>query len=63
MNVDKISLEDIKAMDTIHQGQYDDLKYEGDRIRIWLSRVEEDKAEVEYFDGDRWLTKIIITKF
>lgn len=35
----RYSLAELKAMPTLHQGQYDDLKAEFDHVRVWLSRM------------------------
>lgn len=35
----KFTLKELENMETISQGHTDDLKYESDSIRIWLSRM------------------------
>ena len=43
----KSRLKTIQAMPTLHQGQYDDLKFENKTTRIWLSRMTVDDG-MEY---------------
>ena len=35
----KYTLEEIENMTTLEQSQFDDLKYQNDNYRIWLSRM------------------------
>ena len=32
------TLDDLQEMETIHSGQYDNLKFDNGKIRVWLSR-------------------------
>lgn len=57
------SLSEIEAMETIHQGQYDDLKIDTGTERVWLSRltVEDgmpynNQVTVERLVDGRWET-------
>jgi len=57
MNIDALTLEDIQNMETIHSGHFDDLKFEDIHkgIRVWLSRVEKNLAEIEtVVPGEGW---------
>lgn len=40
------TLTELKAMPTIFQGQFDDLKIETEDARIWLSRMTEEDGEL-----------------
>jgi hypothetical protein len=42
------------AQPTLCQGWDSDLKFDDGRVRIWLSRVFDDQAEVEVYDGSCW---------
>lgn len=39
------SLEELSHMETLFQGQFDDLKFENENTRIWLSRMSVEDGE------------------
>jgi hypothetical protein len=57
-----VSLTDLEALPVLTQGQADDLKIDGDRFRVWLSRCSEEDGEpwnnrvsVEMYVGGSWI--------
>lgn len=46
--------EKLESQDTIHEGQYADLRFESDEVRIWLNRGDDAQAEVEVLLGGWW---------
>lgn len=56
-------LEQLRAMPTIHVGQYDDLKYRDADTKVWLSRLTvedgqpyDNQVTVEKLIAGRWVT-------
>jgi hypothetical protein len=56
------TLAELENMDTLTQGQADDLKYEDEGTRIWLSRVGvedgepcDNKVTIEEYRRGRWV--------
>lgn len=59
----KYSLAELDGMETLHSGQYYDLKYEDEDTRVWLSRMTADDGEeydnkvtVEKLQDGKWVT-------
>ncbi len=56
------SLESLHALPTLAEGQADNLKFDQDGYRVWLSRCTVENGEpfnnavtIEWFDGQRWV--------
>ena len=56
------SLESLRALPTLAEGQADNLKFDEDGYRVWLSRCTVEDGEpfdnavtIERFDGQRWV--------
>lgn len=62
MTIKEIPVEDLEEMETISQGQFDDLKKHTGKLKYWVSRMtkedgEEFKVTVERLsDYGRWET-------
>lgn len=57
-------LEDIEEQETIHSGQYENLKFDDGQIRVWQSRMTvadgmpyDNEITVEVLDDGCWVTK------
>ncbi|HUU88870.1 MAG TPA: DUF4240 domain-containing protein [Candidatus Glassbacteria bacterium] len=55
------NLENLEDMDTVHSGQFDNLKYYNDKVKVWLSRMTvEDGAKfnnmvtIEVLENGNW---------
>ena len=58
-----LTLEEVIKMEVISQGQTDDLIFEDDGVRLWVSRMTEEdgmpynhQITVEAYDGSSWFT-------
>ena len=56
MKTHNLTLEYLKSLPTLHQGQTDDLKIERDYTRVWLSRLT-----IE--DGQPYDNQVTVEKF
>jgi hypothetical protein len=61
--MERYSLSEIERIPTIHQGQYDNLKVDTGRVRVWLSRLTVEDGQpynnqvtVERLTDGRWET-------
>jgi len=52
----RFTLQELQRMKTLCVGQADDLKYEGDGVRVWLSRCDE-------ADGEPHENKVTVEKW
>lgn len=60
-NIYNLTLEQLDEMPTLHQGQFDNLKFEDNRTRVWLSRMSIDDGmpanhivTIEHLVGGYW---------
>ena len=58
---DCFTIEELEAMDTLSQGQADDLKIDYGTVRVWVSRMtkidgEEYKVQIERLKDGCWVT-------
>lgn len=61
--MNKYTLSELEAMPTIMQGHFDNLKVEGEGVRVWLSRMTEadgmeynNQVSVEVYIKNTWET-------
>ena len=61
--MDRYSLGEIQRIPTSHQGQYDDLKVDTGKVRVWLSRLRiedgmpyNNQVTVERLQDGCWVT-------
>lgn len=60
----ELTLQEIKSMEVLHVGQYDNLIYEDEDTRVWISRLGLEDGEkfnsavtVEKLINNRWQTE------